>query len=611
MMAGITIRSLVWTPTVALSWLWGLGFFYSIHVTLTYGWLGFLAFATANAGGLFLFGWVLGSPKRDAPAILRSAEGPYLGLFLLAQLCAVAITLFGFAAYLWTPMIGGNVAIGVGVLVLIGCSTGHAANLTGLKYLHIVYVVFGVAAALTALSAMRSASAASEVPLFAFDSRFYGLLTPTLVGFLLGPWTDIQQWRRVVHIRRAGGSARLAYAAGAILFFVFLVINALLAATTAPGAFVVSADGLPGAEASVAISASREGLPLATSAFFVWAVIAAVSTIDSAYEAIRELLRAVTARSASPLLAFIPGRVVSSPLWVVIAALGVATGVASADLSLMYLMTPFATLFAGATACLVCEALGGPRLYDSVLSLMIGLTALLIFLSGYVPPIPALLTIAPLVALTAAAPSAAALLGWRIAPKRAEPPALFEETAPTPAPATVVVANQDAAASFGFDGQWFVVHMIPTYDDTNSVGNVYFANYLRWVGKARELFFNACMPNFDLKNTDFYVLTRSISHDFRRETREFDAVTIRVKIAGHNRKFVTLAHEIHSETHGLLGRGEQSLMFVDTANFHPLDIPRSIVEGFLPYWPKGSPLAVADGRPRSELVEESAAQRPS
>lgn len=607
-MAGIAIRSLLWTPTIALSWLWGLGFFYSIHVTLAYGWLGFLAFATANAGGLFLFGWVLGAPKRDAPAILRSAEGPYLGLFLFAQLCAVAITLFGFAAYLWTPMIGGDVAIGVGLLVLIGCSTGHAANLTGLKHLHIVYLVFGVAAALTAFSAMRSAAAASEVPLFAFDSRFYGLVTPTLVGFLLGPWTDIQQWRRVVQIRRAGGSARLAYGVGAILFFILLAINALLASTTAPGAFVASADGLPGGEASVAIGAAREGSPLAASAFFLWAAIAAVSTIDSAYEAIRELLRAVTSRSVSPLLAFIPGSVVSSPLWIVIAALGVATGVASANLSLMYLMAPFATLFVGAAACLVCEALGGPRLYDSLLSLMIGLTALLIFMSGYVPPIPALLTLAPLVALTAAAPSAAALLGWPLARRKADPPALFEEAAPTPA--TVVVANRDAVASFGFDGQWFVLHMIPTYDDTNSVGNVYFANYLRWVGKARELFFNACMPDFDLKHTDFYVLTRSISHDFRRETREFDPVTVRVKIASHNRKFVTLAHEIHSETHGLLGRGEQSLMFVDTVSFHPLDIPRSIVEGFLPYWPKGSPLAGADDRPRSELLEESAARDP-
>ena len=146
---------------------------------------------------------------------------------------------------------------------------------------------------------------------------------------------------------------------------------------------------------------------------------------------------------------------------------------------------------------------------------------------------------------------------------------------------------QSAAASF--DGQWFQMRLTPTYDDTNSVGNVYFANYVRWVGKARELFFNACMPNFELSTTTFYVLTKSFQHEFRREAREFEDALVRISIAAHSRKFVTLRHEIVSAKQGLLGRGEQSLMFVDTKTLRPLDIPRSIIEGFLPYWPKTSP----------------------
>ncbi|WP_204324907.1 hypothetical protein, partial [Morganella morganii] len=68
---------------------------------------------------------------------------------------------------------------------------------------------------------------------------------------------------------------------------------------------------------------------------------------------------------------------------------------------------------------------------------------------------------------------------------------------------------------------------------------VYFANYVRWVGKAREMFFNICMPKFDLKTTDFYVLTKSFTHDFRREAVEFEPITVKIKIANHNRKFVT------------------------------------------------------------------------
>jgi hypothetical protein len=65
---------------------------------------------------------------------------------------------------------------------------------------------------------------------------------------------------------------------------------------------------------------------------------------------------------------------------------------------------------------------------------------------------------------------------------------------------------------------------------------------------------------------------------------------------------VTLAHEIHSEVNGLLGRGEQSLMFVDTVHYRPLDIPRTIIEGFLPYWPKTSPHAVAGGGGPTEVA---------
>jgi YbgC/YbaW family acyl-CoA thioester hydrolase len=132
--------------------------------------------------------------------------------------------------------------------------------------------------------------------------------------------------------------------------------------------------------------------------------------------------------------------------------------------------------------------------------------------------------------------------------------------------------------------------IIPTYDDTNSVGNVYFANYIRWVGKTRELFFAHCMPAFDLKTTRFYILTKSIKHDFRREVAEFQAVKVRIRIGEHNRKFVTLEHEILAEDGGLIGKGSQALMFVDSQDYRPLDIPKDVVAGFLPHWPKDSKL---------------------
>jgi YbgC/YbaW family acyl-CoA thioester hydrolase len=135
-----------------------------------------------------------------------------------------------------------------------------------------------------------------------------------------------------------------------------------------------------------------------------------------------------------------------------------------------------------------------------------------------------------------------------------------------------------------------------TYDDTNSVGNVYFANYVRWVGKVRELFFNLCMPTFDLKTTKYLVLTRSFTHDFRLEAKEFDVLMVRIRISGHNRKFVTLQHEIYADDRGLLGKGEQTLMFADTTGGRLLDIPGDIIRGFLPYWPRDSRIGQDLGR---------------
>ncbi|SDA34619.1 Acyl-CoA thioesterase FadM [Methylobacterium sp. UNC378MF] len=588
------IRSATWAPTIALSWFWGLGFFYAIHVTLSYGWLGFLAFALPNATGLGLFGWLLGAPRRKLDAIVAAVQGPYALLFLGAQFFAVAITIFGFAAYAWLPLFGHDAAVGVIALVLIACSIGHAVPLRGIRIIHGVALVLGLSASATLFAGLPVHQVGGEVPLHAFDERFYGLIVPSLVGFLLGPWMDIQQWQRAAEIRRTGGSVRVAYVAGAALFLGLLTINALLAARAGLGAPVISSDGLPGAYAAVAHAIGRESLTGVTAAFVVWTAIAAATTIDSFYSATRWLGTSITARSNSPLLAFVPAGLVASPVWILGAALAAAAAAIWANLSLLYLMVPFATLLVGAAACLVCETLGAARRYDSVLNAMIGATASLIFVTGYLAPSWALLAIAPLIGLIGALPMIAQVLGWRGSQPVGEliPSA---ERAPRAAPVPVALDRTDTVASHGFDGHWFVLRLIPTYDDTNSVGNVYFANYVRWVGKARELFFNICMPNFDLKSTDFYILTKSFHHDFRREAMEFEPVTIRISIASHNRKFVTLAHEIHSEVNGLLGRGEQSLMFVDTVHYRPLDIPRTIVEGFLPYWPKSSPHG-ADGK---------------
>jgi acyl-CoA thioesterase FadM len=584
----MNFRSLVWAPTISLSWFWGLGFFYSIHVTLTYGWLGFLGFALPNALGLGLFGWVVGRAKLTPDALVRSFEGPYGGAFLLFQLAAAAITIFGFVAYFWTPMFGVGASLGAALFLLWACAIGHGLTLTAIKGLHVALLAVGVIAAALLLSALSGTKEAWSVPLASFDSRFYGLVIPTLVGFLLGPWLDIQQWQRAAAIQREGGSIRVAYAAGALLFFGLLSINALLAAAAGKVGIIISADGLPGAEGAIAFASGHleDGLRWIGGAYAVWAALALGTTIDSSYNATRWFLRTKQSRSVSAILALIPSGVASSPLWLIAGAAAIAAAAYGANLSLMYLMLPFATLFIGSAGCLVGEVLGGKRLYDPILCFLIGSGAAIIFVLGYVQPIPLFLTFASLIALIGALPSIIGLFRPQQSPGTAVQ-TVVDDAAGAPS-VLIPLLPPEAVASQGFDGQWFVMQLMPTYDDTNSVGNIYFANYVRWVGKARELFFNVCMPLFDLKTTQYYVLTRSFTHDFRMEAKEFEAITVRIRISGHNRKFVTLDHEVFSSARGMLGRGQQTLMFVNTENNRPLDIPGDIIRGFLPYWPKDS-----------------------
>jgi YbgC/YbaW family acyl-CoA thioester hydrolase len=608
------VRSLSWAPTVSLSWMWGLGFFYSMHIVWIQGWTGFWIFALANACGLALFGVLLNSRRRD-PETLFGRIGPrFVSLFLLCQVGAVGITLFSLGAYFWPllfPDADASTSVALTLLVAaLGCIVGHANTLRRLRLLHIGYL----AAALAAIAVAGAAMPATAVPSVVLDTpatqSAWTFLLPTLVGFALGPWGDLQQWQRAVEIRRTGSSAAIAYIGGGLIFLGLLVANAVLA-RSAGLHVLVGTDGAIGAQASLAARLGSEGAGPALVAFAIWAVIAAISTIDSFYCATRWYLSTLLTNSLHPALAFVPAAAAASPLWLLGVAVGAAATMSALGLSQTAYIMPYATVLVGATACLVAECLLRPTRFDPVSSYLFGVVAALVFFVGYREDIAFLVPLSTAIALVGAVQPIRSMLAERSAlrPARAAATAEAEiETEATNAEASAIAgggaahsassgvtasANSNAAPAYGFDGQWFVMQVTPTYDDTNSVGNVYFANYVRWVGKARELFFNACMPKFDLETTRYLVLTKSFEHDFRREIAEFEPVTIRIRIARHNRKFVTLGHEILSDRHGLLGRGEQALMFVDRESFKPLDIPADIVRGFLPFWPSNRPESTA------------------
>jgi acyl-CoA thioesterase FadM len=86
-----------------------------------------------------------------------------------------------------------------------------------------------------------------------------------------------------------------------------------------------------------------------------------------------------------------------------------------------------------------------------------------------------------------------------------------------------------------------------------------------------------------VSNSQFYILTRSFEHKFIREAREFETITVKIRIAEYNRKFCTLEHQIFNSDHALLGKGRQSLFFVSSKDFSLLDIPPEVYTSFIRY----------------------------
>ena len=599
-------RSLLWSPTIALSWLWGLGFFYAIHVTFLYGLPGFLAFALPNAVGLGLFGWTVDrfGPRHGLDTDVSRLSAGFGGVLLAYQIVAVTITVYAFATGYLQPLVGA-LAIPITLLIVLSaCAVGHVLRIQDLKALHGAMLLLGVAAALSALRLMpRSGQLPATLVL---GPRFYGLIVPSLVGFLLGPWLDLQQWQRALQIRREGSSITYAYAGGAALFFCLIGINAFFTVGLPAGAVSFLHPGIDGAvEAQSVLAASMASIgPAATSAawlFGIWAAVAVASTLDSAYVATRWYLVMATNRSTNAVFALLPKALVQTPLWIPAAALGIAAIGYRIALPLMLMIAPFCSLFVGYAACLLLKTTRRPAAtHDAMLCFLLGSGAAAGAAVGYYAQLSLVMAAAPLLPLLALLPllrqpaidaTAEAAVPLEVS-RRTTPGRSTADAKPGGATATATgYAGSTGASGLSvatglngrFDGHWFLYDVMPTYDDTNSVGNVYFANYMRWVGKTRELFFAKCVPDFDLKTTKFFILTRDFYHKFIRETREFEAVMVRIRVGKHNRKFVTLEHEIHGADGDLLGKGTQQLMFVDVASYAMIDVPVDMLRGFIPY----------------------------
>lgn len=620
--------ALLWGNSVALSWMWGLGLFFSVQFTAQFGWFGLLTFAIPNFLGLMAFGLVTHhiahrqSGSESLAKFFVTWSRPFRLVFFLYQVLAISLTIFAFIRYVWQPLGLQPQLLYLPLTLLVvlaaGILFGEEFNIKRIKWSHgVLALMLGVAMLVLFFGREDFANVSSLMidRLPTDDLNFWGYVVPICIGFLVGPWLDLQQWQRAIQMHRERVSVRWAYVIGSLLFFGLLLFH---------GALTLWAKGIGGSkfirDGLVDYTYAQDMLmrvffenagtqPVVFAAYCVFVSICILTTLDSGYIALRWFLQSNVKASSHAIFSLIPTRLVTSPIPIflfcgVVALIGAVIG-----LELEYFMIFYATFFVGYSALAIvrCYLISPANAIPQVKMFSIGCLAVVIFSYGYFLRYPVIQMLGSLLPLgyvlwlllkpgsseefVSDADELESLAESHIAvPEATRPPAAGEDLAAgeVPREGAVEQARNAVAAAIGihdltghFEGKWFVHNFIATYADTNSVGNVYFGMYAMWVGKTRELFFNKVMPKFNLKDTPFLILTRSFEHKFIRETREFEAVSVRIKIASFNRKFVTLEHEVYDSQKHLLGKGKQNLLFVSSTDYHMLDIPPDVYSAFV------------------------------
>ncbi|MDP3850285.1 MAG: hypothetical protein Q8Q59_07270 [Luteolibacter sp.] len=620
------INSLLWGNSVALAWMWGLGLFFSVQMTFMFGLRGLLLFAIPNALGLMGFGFLTqivarrhAGGQESLALFFEKFSKPFRLILYLYQVIALALTVFALTRYLFDPLklVTGSMmplylCMVVFVVLAAGCLFGEEFGIQRIKIGHGILgglLLACVAAVLFSLNPLipENLQWGPVLPDAWKGPDLFAYAIPLLVGLLVGPWLDLQHWQRAVQIHRENTSIRMSYMFGGVIFFLLLLFHGCLAAWVMSKGGVDSygnkdsLDGFRYAHQMVVqyidrLDAGSKGLlPVA---YFSFLGICVLTTLDSGYVALKWFLGANLGKSQNLLIGMLPKRLLESPIPTFFLVMLITLVALVAKLELEYFMVFYASFFVGYASLAIarCFVPNSQQPLPQIRMFSLASISLVIFAFGYCTDADSLLILGSMLPLIYVAWLVFNTDLLRVVTEKAgevleaaahEIPAIKTITKTASAiSATQVSAPmpQDAHAISGhFEGKWFVYSLIATYQDTNSVGNVYFGMYGLFVGKTRELFFNSVMPDFDLKTTKFYILTRSFEHKFVRESREFDVITVKIRVADFNRKFCTLEHQIFGSDNELLGKGRQSLLFVSSKDYGLLDIPSEVYTAFMPH----------------------------
>lgn len=128
------------------------------------------------------------------------------------------------------------------------------------------------------------------------------------------------------------------------------------------------------------------------------------------------------------------------------------------------------------------------------------------------------------------------------------------------------------------------------FEETNLVGNVYYANHVRWQGRCREMFLREHVPEL-LKELErgLALVTLRVSCEYYMELAAFDELAIRMRLAELAQHRMQLAFEYWragDDGEELVARGEQELACMARSGsgvLEPRPWPESLRDALRPY----------------------------
>jgi enediyne core biosynthesis thioesterase len=123
------------------------------------------------------------------------------------------------------------------------------------------------------------------------------------------------------------------------------------------------------------------------------------------------------------------------------------------------------------------------------------------------------------------------------------------------------------------------------FEETNLIGNVYYANHVRWQGRCREMFLRDRAPEvIEALKYGLVLVTTRVSCEFMAELFAFDEITLRMRLGELAQNRITMNFE-YWRGEELVARGEQQVacMQREGAQVVPVPVPPQLREALREY----------------------------